>query len=102
MNERRSDPDDDGVAEAAAGWFVRLQGEDASGEDWLAFERWLAAAPAHARVYRRIERLWVEVEAQAPAIAAAMDAPMAAPTSAPRRARRATPPRFAGRRTWLA
>ncbi|MDB5418751.1 MAG: hypothetical protein JWP50_2170 [Phenylobacterium sp.] len=106
MNERRSDPDDDAVAEAAAGWFVRLQGEDASGDDWLAFERWLAAAPAHARAYRRLERLWVEVEAQAPAIAAAMDAPMVVPTDHPaparRRARRATTPRFANRRTWLA
>ncbi len=99
MNEPRADLDDDGVAEAAAGWFVRLQGEDASGDDWLAFERWLAAAPAHARAYDRLERIWVEVEAQAPAIAAAL----AAPAPAPRRARRATPPRrFASRRTWLA
>jgi transmembrane sensor len=101
MNEPRADLDDDGVAEAAAGWFVRLQGEDASGDDWLAFERWLAAAPAHARAYRRIERIWVEVEAQAPAIAAALDTVVSTP--APRRARRATPPpRFASRRTWLA
>lgn len=98
MNERRSDPDDDGVAEAAAAWFVRLQGEGAAGDDWLAFERWLAAAPAHARAYHRLERIWVEIEAQAPAIAAALDAPK----PAPRRARRAPPPRFASRRTWLA
>ena len=38
------------VAEQAATWFARLQGEDADGGDWLAFETWLAV-PAHASAY---------------------------------------------------
>jgi len=95
MNELGSGPDDEGVAQAAAGWFVRLQDEAASGEDWLAFEAWLEASPAHARAYRRLERLWVELEAQAPAIAAALDAPR----HGRRRDRRARP--AASRRVWL-
>jgi transmembrane sensor len=50
------------AADEAAGWFARLQGEAASTEDWLAFERWLAAAPDHAEAYERLERLWVDLE----------------------------------------
>ena len=51
-----------GVAEEAAAWFARLQGEAATGDDWLAFERWLQASPAHARAYERLERLWVDLD----------------------------------------
>jgi transmembrane sensor len=50
------------AAEEAAGWFARLQGEAATVEDWMAFEQWLAASPAHARAYERLERLWVDLE----------------------------------------
>ena len=89
----------DAVAEQAAEWFARLQGEDAAGEDWLAFETWLAV-PAHAAAYERLEALWVALEDDAPAIRTALDAPV---TAAPRREL----PRRAGerrptRRTWLA
>ena len=89
----------DAVAEQAAEWFARLQGEDAAGEDWLAFETWLAV-PAHAAAYERLEALWVALEDDAPAIRTALDAPA---TAAPRREL----PRRAGerrptRRTWLA
>src|SRR5579859_1923489 len=55
-------PDDGQMAEEAARWFARLQGEAATGEDWLAFERWLQASPAHARAYERLESLWVDLE----------------------------------------
>src|ERR1700749_4903085 len=50
------------VAEEAASWFARLQGEAATGDDWLAFERWLAASPAHAKAYDRLEGLWVDLD----------------------------------------
>jgi len=50
------------VAEEAAQWFARLQGEAATGDDWLAFERWLQSSPAHARAYERLEGLWVDLE----------------------------------------
>ena len=36
------------AADAAARWFARLQDAAATGGDWLAFEQWLAASPAHA------------------------------------------------------
>jgi transmembrane sensor len=50
------------MAEEAARWFARLQGEAATGDDWLAFERWLQASPTHARAYERLESLWVDLE----------------------------------------
>jgi len=50
------------VAEEAASWFARLQGEAATGDDWLAFERWLQSSPAHADAYDRLERLWVDLD----------------------------------------
>ncbi|HZZ31703.1 MAG TPA: FecR domain-containing protein [Phenylobacterium sp.] len=62
---RRTDenPDDDGqVAEAAARWFARLQGEATTGDDWLAFEQWLQASAAHAQAYERLENLWVDLD----------------------------------------
>ena len=87
------------VADQAADWFARLQGEDAAGDEWLAFEAWLAV-PAHASAYERLEALWVDLEDDAPAIRAALDAPAA---SAPRRGspRRRAEVRPA-RRAWLA
>ena len=51
-----------GVADQAASWFARLQGEAATGDDWLAFERWLVASPANAQAYERLEGLWVDLE----------------------------------------
>ena len=60
---RTDDNFDDGhAAEEAAGWFARLQGEAATGDDWLAFERWLQASPAHAQAYERLEGLWIDLE----------------------------------------
>jgi transmembrane sensor len=85
--------------EQAAEWFARLQGEDAAGEDWLAFETWLAV-PGARGAYERLEALWVALEDDAPAIRTALDAPA---TAAPRRElpRRAAE-RRPTRRTWLA
>jgi transmembrane sensor len=54
--------DEGRVAEAAARWFARLQGEAATGDDWLAFERWLQASPAHVQAYEQLERLWVDLD----------------------------------------
>ena len=89
----------DAVAEQAAEWFARLQGEDAVGDDWLAFETWLAV-PAHAAAYERLEALWVALEDDAPAIRAALDAPVTAASrrELPRRAVERRPTR----RAWLA
>lgn len=99
MSEQNPIAGVDIVAEQAATWFARLQGDDADGDDWLAFESWLAV-PAHAAAYERLESLWVALEDDAPAVQAAFDAP-AAPL--PRRAlpRRAAE-RRPTRRAWLA
>jgi len=98
MTEETHNAGEDPVAGAAAAWFARLQGEDATGDDWLAFEGWLAK-PAHAVAYERLEALWVDLDADAPAIRAALDAPAVAP-------RRVRPQRRAARRPtrrgWLA
>jgi transmembrane sensor len=64
------------AADAAAQWFVRLQDGGAGAEDWLAFEAWLAASPAHAAAYERLEHLWVELDESAGAVTGALDAPV--------------------------
>lgn len=42
---------------AAAQWYARLCADDVSAADLAAHERWLAADPEHARVWRQVERL---------------------------------------------
>jgi len=99
MSEQNPIAGVDTVADQAATWFARLQGEDADGDDWLAFETWLAV-PAHAAAYERLESVWLALEDDAPAIQAALDAP---PAPLPRRPlpRRAAE-RRPTRRAWLA
>jgi len=88
----------EGAAAQAAAWFVRLHSEDATGDDWLAFEAWLQT-PRHAAAYEWLERLWLALDDDAPAIARALDAPAYAPRR-PISARR--PERGITRRAWLA
>ena len=86
------------AADEAATWFVRLQDEAAGGGDWLAFEAWLSADPAHADAYDRVERLWVALDDDGAAIDRALGPPAGArrPTGARR------PPVRTARRRWLA
>jgi transmembrane sensor len=90
------------TADAAAQWFARLQDEAATHEDWLAFEQWLAASPAHAAAYEKLEHIWVDLDDAADAFPAAAETPAPeTPTVvslADRRAARAQPTR----RAWLA
>ena len=79
-----------GVAEEAASWFVRLQNEAARGDDWRAFERWLAASPANVQAYERLEGLWVDLD-YVPVARELGGRPLLA-------ARRRAPPRGASRR----
>jgi transmembrane sensor len=46
----------------AVDWFVRLQSQSGSEEDWPAFERWLSADPVHATAFEAVERLWVDLD----------------------------------------
>jgi transmembrane sensor len=87
---------DSRAAEEAAGWFARLQGEAATSDDWLAFERWLAAASSNARAYEKLEQLWVDLESADVAHELGV-APPAPRTSAPEPRRRPA----IGRRVWL-
>jgi transmembrane sensor len=84
-------PNGASMADEAAQWFVRLNGEAATGEDWLAFERWLQASPAHAQAYARLERISADLDALAPQLLAALD-----------EAPRASWARRAGRWAWPA
>lgn len=51
------------IDEQAQGWFVRLNGADASEAEWLAFQDWLEADVAHQAAYDRVEQLWVDLDA---------------------------------------
>jgi transmembrane sensor len=99
MSRTDDDFDDGRVAEEAARWFARLQGEAATGDDWLAFERWLRSSPARAKAYEQLEGLWVDLD-YAPVASELGGAPLLAA------ARRRTPARRASqdqnrRRAWL-
>lgn len=100
----------DAALDAAAAWLVRLQAGEATGDDWLAFEAWLAAAPAHAEAYDRVERLSWELDAAAPELTRALAAEPPSPpldaaltsTPAPRRPRGEPARRGAvTRRAWM-
>lgn len=105
----RGDKTDGGqAADLAARWFVRLQDDASTGDDWLAFEAWLRESSANQAAYDRVERAWLEVED-----AATVLTPPAAPVAAndivdarPRRrldlaaARRASGRPGPSRRTW--
>jgi transmembrane sensor len=86
------------AAEAAAHWFARLQDEAATGDDWLAFEQWLAADAAHAAAYERLEGLWVELDDMGEGVAAALDAPVSLDAHRAAKAARSG----VSRRGWLA
>ena len=85
------------VAEQAACWFARLQDEAATGDDWLAFEQWLAASPAHAAAYEGLEGLWVDLDDMAEGVKAALDTPVSLAAHRSARARQGL-----SRRSWLA
>jgi len=59
---------DDQALEEAAGWVVRLQAEEPSEADALAFDAWLAAAPANARAYDAVVRTAREFDVNADAV----------------------------------
>ena len=50
------------IEETARGWFVRLNGPDASETEWLAFQDWIEAEPAHRDAYDRVEALWIALD----------------------------------------
>lgn len=58
MTERWwNDAELDPTHQAAAEWFARLQRADIAPEDWLAWQRWLAANPRNAEAFARLEEV---------------------------------------------
>lgn len=51
-------PFDESLRDAAVAWHVRLSSDVADGDDWLAFEAWLAASPHHLEAFEAVEGLW--------------------------------------------
>lgn len=92
-NDQRPAP----AADEAASWFARLQDEAVTGDDWLAFEHWLSAAPENQVAYEKLERLWVELDDAADEVKAALDAPVSLDAA---RVRRAGPTAMS-RRRWM-
>ena len=97
MSREREEERPTQAADAAAWWFTRLQDEATSGEDWLEFEQWLGASPAHAAAYERLESLWTELDGVKAEVAAALDAPVSLGAYRAARARRPG----VSRRVWL-
>lgn len=57
MTRTHTDP-----REQALAWFVRLQDDDATEADWLAYREWLEASPANSAAYGEIETAWIDIE----------------------------------------
>ncbi len=71
------------IRQAAADWLIRLQDADSAGEaDWIEFDAWLSASPAHAAAYDDALAVWSDLGAMVPDLKAA-----AAPVSLAGRAR---------------
>jgi transmembrane sensor len=84
------------AADAAVRWFVRLEDDAATAEDWARFESWLAASPTHVDAYERVERTWVRLDELGPGVAESLDAPQSIETARTRRRE----PQFT-RRAWI-
>lgn len=60
-------PPDEALREQAVAWHVRLSSDAAEGDDWLAFEDWLAQSPQHLRAYESVEAVWSDLDQVTPA-----------------------------------
>jgi transmembrane sensor len=93
----------DGVREAATAWFVRVQSDAATVDDWSALTLWLESSQAHAVALAEVEALSHEIDEAAVEILAALG-PRSAEIlpfrqSGPRQSPRRQPART-GTRTW--
>lgn len=89
-------PEDlEGLQAEAAAWLVRVQSDAATGEDWLALERWLAGAPGRLAAFEALERLSAELDGHAPELADRLDHPATVHRLQPRRAAARRPRRSA-------
>ena len=61
----------DGIRERALYWLVRIQSGEANSADRAAFERWLAASPAHRQAYEALRAAWNDLPRPETELAAA-------------------------------
>jgi transmembrane sensor len=61
------------VREAATAWFVRVQSDVATADDWNALTLWLEASPAHVEAFGAVEALSDEIDEAAGVILAALE-----------------------------
>lgn len=87
----------DAVRDAAADWLMRMRRPEVDEADWLGFEAWLEASPAHPAAYDAVLALWEDLDAAAPALKTALD-----PAGPSARSRRPPPPMGPSRRWTLA
>ncbi len=81
-----SDQENIAIRQAAADWLMRLQDDSAAEADWLEFDAWLSASPAHASAYDGALAVWSELGVLAPELkAAAAPVPLATRTRPSRR-----------------
>ena len=69
MNDATVPPKE--AAEAAAWWRAKLDGDDATETDWLAYEQWLTASPLNHAAADAIDSALLELEAHHDALRAA-------------------------------
>lgn len=69
MNDKRTPSD--ARAETAARWRAKLDGDDATEGDWLAYEEWLSAAPENRAAAQRLDEALADIELNKAAIVAA-------------------------------
>jgi transmembrane sensor len=79
MTDGQSEPDE-AMVEAGA-WLARLARGDASADDGLVFDAWLAAAPQNRPAYRRALVLWHEFDLRADDVRARLPSPGQSPAA---------------------
>lgn len=70
VNNWRADKStQESVADQALRWFVRLRSGEATACELLQFQSWIKADPAHSLEFRRLSRLWGDLEEIKPLLA---------------------------------
>lgn len=68
MTKTKSRQTPDTVLEKAAAWFAKRDAGVFSSTDQQALDAWIAADPAHATAWRRLDRLWAGLDGAPPAM----------------------------------
>lgn len=66
------------LTEAAIGWLLRIESDQATGDDWAALAEWLEISEDHQAAFDLVERRAAEIHTAAPDILSALNKPSAA------------------------